>query len=178
MLTKQQAAAYLNINGKPRSERSIERYVKEGKLNVTYNKEPGKAHDTPYFNEEELEALKKEMESPKQIAPKPVRSETALLAPGNAEALQLLTSAISQHVAQAIAQVATQRTRPSLSTITGKLTLTREELIARTGLPWTVLLKAIKAKELRGKKVGEGKKGNGGRWNFKSDDVDAFIDAR
>lgn len=176
MKTKQQACAFLGTNDRPLSERTIERYVTDGRLTVEYKKEPGKSRDTPYFFEAELEALKKEMESPKPLATTKARSEAALLAPGNPEAMQMLANVIGQQIAQAMAQAPPRRERPALSTLTGKLTLTREELIQRTGLPWTVLLKAIRAKQLRGAKVGAGKKGKGGRWNFKCDDVDEYID--
>lgn len=176
MKTKAAAAEFLNV-----SERAIERYARAGRLLVTYRRKRGRPRDTPYFSQADLEKLKQEMTEPKPIAPaKAAQTSNALqvLAPGNTKALQRLVSGFGEQIALAIAQAPPRRDRPSLVALTGKLTLTREELIERTNLPWTYLLREIKAERLRGEKVGAGKKGNGGRWSFKCDEVDAFVDRR
>jgi len=186
MKNKQQACIFLGEKNKPLSERSIERYVKAGKLNVTHIKEPGKSRDTPMFDETELKALKHEMQNP----PPAATTTTALTRATSAALPQLLASPDSQAsfdrfaetigkaVAFALDHAAPRIARPSLFAMTGKLTLSRDELIERTGLPWTVLLAAIRAGELRGQRVTGGAKQTGGRWNFKCDDVDAYIETR
>src|SRR5215510_7163817 len=58
-MTKAEAAKYLGV-----SQRTLSRYVTDGKLNPTYRK--GKTNDVAVFEESELKKLKKEMESGKE----------------------------------------------------------------------------------------------------------------
>src|SRR5690349_20272910 len=58
-LDKSAAAAFLGC-----SERQIERYVKDNRLSVTYEAEPGRTRKKPTFDEEELQRLKNEIAAP------------------------------------------------------------------------------------------------------------------
>ncbi len=161
-MNKKETAEHLNL-----STRLVEKHASEGRLGeVTYIR--GKHGKQADYAEHMVHKLKEELDAPDHQLAAPQSPVARLFGANNPAALELM-SQFSAMLGNQIA-AAIERAMPR------RLTLSRIELIERTGLPWTVLLRAIKAGNLRGSKISAGAKGTGGAWNFKCADVDDFID--
>jgi excisionase family DNA binding protein len=87
-VTKKEAAEYLGV-----SERSIERFVEEGKLTPKYAK--GKTNKIPTFSQEAVEALRKEREANPIASQVPIHRKLTL-SPQEAAALSGMSLAVIQ----------------------------------------------------------------------------------
>jgi excisionase family DNA binding protein len=160
-MNKQQAAEYLNV-----STRAVERYTSKGKLTPRYEK--GRTGPAPIFEQQQLDALKAEMEQPNQRAvvthDKPAKSDKGdksdalMLRQGRGFDLASLVAAI---------EAARQAARPAVAP-ENKLTLSLAEASALSGLSRSHLLEAIHAGKLKAKIIGRG-------WRIKRTDLDAYV---
>lgn len=146
-MNKREAAALLGV-----SERTVNRLVESGRLNVVHQKN-AKGASEALFEEAEVRAFK-EAPSPSQGLVK--RGERQSLAVREAGDLrELLASLLDRDGAVRTAE---------------KLTLTLREAAKLAGLSRGFLLEAIKAGSLKAAKRGRG-------WNVKRSDLEAYIDS-
>jgi excisionase family DNA binding protein len=166
-LDKAAAAAYLQV-----SERAIERYTKQGRLNPETiqapSKSDGRMRPGNRYSLAELDKLKLEMENP--TGPAPTGDALALPRAGNpaaALALARIADVGEQMTRAADALAAAASSRPLVS-VESKLTLTLADAAALAGLSRAFLLAAIREEQLKAAKRGRG-------WNVKRADLDAWV---
>lgn len=156
--SKAEAATYLGV-----TERTLERYTKQGKLPAKYIR--GKTKATPIYEEADLDKLKLglsveviDSHQPETLLPDPpasnklVKRNGAELQPSESINLGLFTETIAPFLAA------------------NKLLLSLAEAAAITGLSKQWLTTKIKSGELRAAKIGKG-------WKIKRSEVERFINA-
>jgi excisionase family DNA binding protein len=152
-LTKQEAANLLGV-----TIRSIEGYVKKGRLSVAYTK--GERGNIAVFDEQELEKLKAERDQvtfvERPATDQPHAGSLALMRPDAGRALAALVEAIQSAPA-----------RPSAN-VSEKLMLTLADASALTSLSVNHLREALHAGRLKGKIIGRG-------YKIKRTDLDTYI---
>jgi excisionase family DNA binding protein len=164
-MTKEEAAELLEV-----STRAVERYTKQGRLSVTYEK--GKTRSVAVYDRAELERLKEELKQPVYPArPVVVSSEESSQAltttrPDHdvSEIVAILARALERAAPPAVAS------RPSLTEIAVKMVLSLKEAAALSGIPRARLLEAIESGKL---KAGKDTIARG--WRVKRDNLDAYV---
>jgi excisionase family DNA binding protein len=169
-MTKEEAAAYLGV-----SSRTIERYVKDGKLTVRYEKSAN--GEMAIFDAEQLEEFKNNRETPRikpaiadleSDAPSPPTTiDKGLSMVVGAGIFAPLTSAIDR----LIASLTPQGSKPKLTPnqLQGKLLLTLDECRVLTGLSRETLRQAIKEGNLPAQIIGKS-------WRVKAKDLENYIE--
>jgi excisionase family DNA binding protein len=162
MKSKQEAANLLGV-----SSRAIERYTQQGKLSVQY--QPGKTRPVATYDEQELKALKadidRELYARRPVVTREPNSDnpdqalSRLSANSNSQAISLLIPAL-----EAIRAASNTPPVP----IADKLILDLKEVQALTHLSRGDLLEAIKSKKLKAAKRGRG-------WKVKKMELEEFI---
>ncbi len=163
-MTKEEAAELLGV-----STRAIERYTKQGRLSVTYEK--GKTRSVAVYDRAELARLKEELkEAPYPMRPAvlpPVENSQALTTthPDRdvSEIVGILAAAFNQAQTSAPAQ-------PSLTDLAVKMVLSLKEAAMLSGISRDRLIGAIDGKKLKASKdkIGRG-------WRVKRDDLDSYV---
>jgi excisionase family DNA binding protein len=166
-MNKEEAAAYLGI-----STRTLERYSKDGKLQVKY--EGAKTRPIATYDPDDLDKLKAELQTP---TIKPTVSDTALTPTvtdtergemsGIVGVLMRLTNPIERLI-DALDRRATQESKPHVP-IADKVLLTIPEAQALTGLSREILKEAIEAGDLPAKIMGKA-------YRIKRKDIETYID--
>lgn len=167
MLTKEQAAKALNC-----SVRTVERYMKENKLTVTYKK-VGSTRAIAMFHEDEVTRLAEAITPPIKPA---VVEETRQFTTEEADGLAMLEHECGEIVGiveidenERLAKIielllTTQRVR-----ICEKLILTLDECRDLSGLSKQRLREAITTGQLKAQKIGKG-------WKIKRKDLEQYVD--
>jgi excisionase family DNA binding protein len=169
-MNKQQAAEYLNV-----STRAVERYTSKGKLTPRYEK--GRTGPAPIFEQQQLDALKAEMEQA-ATAPPPVVQHDKPAKSGKSDKgdkgdkgdAMMIRSGNKTDLAAFIAAIESARlsARPVVST-ENKLTLALTEASALSGLSRAHLLDAIHTGKLKAKIIGRG-------WRISRDHLKTYTD--
>jgi excisionase family DNA binding protein len=156
-MNKSDAANFLG-----KTERAIERYVKDGRLSARYV--AGKTRSVADFDEAELERLKHELDNPSDVRPavipqtptndeQPRQSATnALQRTANDEAMTILGKAI----ADALQAHQTQGNTVADVPLRDKMTLSFKEAARLSGVPESNLRAAFADGSLRGARIGRG----------------------
>jgi excisionase family DNA binding protein len=166
MLTKKEAAEYLGV-----STRTLERYVKTGKLSVRYEDSPN--GEIALFDSDELDQFSDDKQTPR-IKPASMDSDLAmttsdmvpsrgvggLLAPFQ-ELTERLILALSER------NEASNQMTPAM--LQGKLLFTLAEAQIMTGLSREILIEAIKDGRLPSQIMGKG-------YRIKTKDLESFVD--
>ena len=166
MLTKKEAAEYLGV-----STRTLERYVKNGKLSVRY--EDSSNGEIALFDSGELDQFADDKQTPR-IRPAstdlslatttsdtvPSRGVGGLLAPFQ-ELTERLIFALSDHEGR--------KEKITPDQLRGKLLLTLAEAQIMTGLSREILMEAIKNGQLSSQIMGKA-------YRIKARDLERFID--
>lgn len=171
-MNKQEAAEFLGV-----SPRQIERYTKENRIGVRFEK--GRTKPTPVYDEGELRRFKEELERPlhrpavqrmESVSNElPTQSDGALSLlsqPSQFEALARLVEAIGAHSMQAPVAV---KPAASVQDIALKLMLSVEEAAIYSGLSRSAIDEAIRAGKLAAHK---------GKWRgrrIKRTDVEKLV---
>jgi excisionase family DNA binding protein len=166
-MNKEEAAAYLGI-----STRTLERYSKDGKLQVKY--EGAKTRPIATYDPDDLDQLKAELETP---TIKPTVSDAALTPTvpdtergemsGIVGVLMRLTNPIERLI-DTLDRRASLESKPHVP-IADKLLLTMPEAQALTGLSREILKEAIDAGNLPTKRMGKA-------YRFKRKDIEQYIE--
>ncbi len=175
-MNKSDAANFLG-----KTERAIERYVKDGRLSARYV--AGKTRSVADFDEAELERLKHELDNPSDVRPavipktptnaeQPRQSATnALQRTANDEALTMFVSMLSDAMRATQGQGNGKVEQPSIADLSAKLTLSFSEASRFSGVPESHLRAAYAEGNLRGAKIGRGVR-------VLPDDVRKYVAAR
>jgi excisionase family DNA binding protein len=169
-MNKKEVAEFLDVG-----ERAVERYVEQGRLSVSYEK--GKTRPAPVYNDQEVRALKAELER-KLYHKKPlVTRETAnpdngeqtALAPLSAlpDFIQMIAATLEQQ-ARMIAAVESKTPQKEEAAVADKLILKLSEASALTGLSRATLREAITARKLKAQIIGHA-------WRIKRADLEAYV---
>ena len=166
MLSKKEAAEYLGV-----STRTLERYVKDGKLSVRYEDSPN--GEIALFDQDELEQFAEDRQTPR-IRPASVISElfptTSDIAPSRGvggllapfqELTERLITALSEHDER--------RGNVTPEMLRGKLLFTLKEAQIITGLSREILMEAIRGGQLPSQIMGKA-------YRIKAKDLEQFID--
>jgi excisionase family DNA binding protein len=166
-MNKEEAAAYLGI-----STRTLERYSKDGKLQVKY--EGAKTRPIATYDPDDLDKLKAELQTP---TIKPTVSDTDITPTvpdtergemsGIVGVLMRLTNPIERLI-DALDRRATQESKPHVP-IADKVLLTIPEAQALTGLSREIIKEAIEAGNLPAKIMGKA-------YRIKRKDIETYID--
>jgi excisionase family DNA binding protein len=163
-MNKQEAAEYLGV-----SPRQIERYTKENRIGVRFEK--GRTKPTPVYDEGELQRFKESLEKPiYQPAVQRMESGSEALATQSDSAMSAL-SQLSQFEAfgRMMEAMKPQLTAPSITEEASlKILLKLDECSALTGLSRAVLREAIDAGQLKAQQIGRA-------WRIKRTDLDSYI---
>jgi hypothetical protein len=152
-LDKKQAAEYLGI-----STRTLERWVKDGKIRVRY--ELKNNAETAIYDVEELDLIKEE----KQIVRvKPSTSDiTSDTTPDSSDIIQIAPGGflspfrdLIERLVAAIENLRGQDAKTTPASLRGKLLLTLPDAQILTGLSREILMTAIKNNELPAKIMGK-----------------------
>jgi predicted DNA-binding transcriptional regulator AlpA len=152
-LDKKQAAEYLGI-----STRTLERWVKDGKIRVRY--ELKNNAETAIYDVEELDLIKED----KQIVRvKPSTSDiTSDTTPNSSDIIQIAPGGflspfrdLIERLVAAIENLRGQDAKTTPATLRGKLLLTLPDAQILTGLSREILMTAIKNDELPAKIMGK-----------------------
>ena len=166
-MNKKEAADYLNV-----STRAIERYTKQGKLSVKYEK--GKTRPIAVYEQEELDKLKEELETPVyqpsvEIATKADNNDITPV--GIYQSLEKLAFPILDLLKKLNDQLAyLEPSAKPLVQVEEKLLLNLKEVQALTGLSKKILREAIKSGDLKAKIIGKS-------WRIKRFDLENYIDS-
>ena len=166
MLTKKEAAEYLGV-----STRTLERYVKSGKLSVRYEDSPN--GEIALFDSDELDQFSDDKQTPR-IKPAsmdsglatttsdmvPSRGVGGLLAP-----FQELT----ERLIFALSDYEKRHEKITPDKLRGKLLLTLSEAQIMTGLSREILVEAIKDERLPSQIMGKA-------YRIRAKDLERFID--
>lgn len=150
-MNKHEVAEFLEV-----STKSVERYVRAGKLKVVYVE--GKA----VFNEQEVEQLKLEKETPVHRTLPII--ETQGLSVSVAPETSMELAPILQQALLVFAEIQQSKN------LHLKLSLTLKEAVQISGFTTASILKAAKSGHLAGAKVG-------GQWRFRPRDIAQFVDS-
>lgn len=172
-MNKKEAADYLNV-----STRAIERYTKQSKLSVKYEK--GKTRPIAIYNQTELDKLKKELET--------TVYQPSVLTATNTDNSDINPVGISQNLVMTYVEIEKvafpivdilEKLNNKLNTkessakpivpVEKKLLLTLKEVQALTGLSEKILRQAIKDEQLKAKIIGKS-------WRIKRLDLENYID--
>jgi excisionase family DNA binding protein len=162
MINKQAAADYLGV-----SSRAVERYTQQGKLSVQY--EPGKTRPVAIYDEQELKALKTELDrelyarrpivTREPNSDNPDQALARLSENSNSEAMSLLIPILKA--------VGIGNNKLSIP-IADKLILDLKEAQALTHFSRADLLEAIKSKKLKASMRGRG-------WKIKRSELEKYV---
>jgi len=160
-MNKQQAADFLGV-----TPRAVERYTAQGKLSVRYEK--GKTRPVAVYSEEELRALKQEIENPSVHRP-----AVELLQTTSHNSQALIPTNTEQGLAEFVgflkgAVESSQRMPMATLSIADKIMLTLPEAALLTSLSRGHLRQAIEEKKLRARIIGKG-------WRVKREDLEAYV---
>lgn len=166
-MNKQEAAQYLGV-----SPRQIERYTKENRIGVRFEK--GRTKPTPVYDEGELKRFKDEIEKPvHRPAVQRMESDSQALATRSDEPLSSL-SQLSQFEALGRMMEAMKPQAAPVSTVAQeaavKVMLTLAECQILTGLSRATLKAAIDGGQLKSQQIGRA-------WRVKRSDLDKWIEA-
>ncbi len=163
-MNKQQAAEFLGV-----TTRAVERYTSQGKLSVRYEK--GKTRSVAVYSEDELRALKSEIENPSihrpAVDPLPAafdKDSSQALIPTNTE------QGLAEFVGflRRASEAKESSPMPTISDIAQKIMLTLPEAALLTSLSRNHLRQAIEDKKLKARIIGRG-------WRVKRNDLDAYV---
>lgn len=166
MLSKKEAAEYLGV-----STRTLERYVKDGKLSVRYEDSPN--GEIALFDQDELEQFADDKQTPRikpasagsELAPTssdivPSRGVGSLLAP---------FQELAERLIMALSERDEHRGSVTPDMLRGKLLFTLKEAQIMTGLSREILMEAIKDGQLSSQIMGKA-------YRIKAKDLERFID--
>jgi excisionase family DNA binding protein len=171
-MNKKEAAEFLGC-----SPRQLERYTKENKIGVRYEK--GRTRPTPVYDEGELRHFKEKLERPVYrpaveragAVGQPIQS----IATQDDGVLSLLSqSSQIETLARLLEAVGTQAaipqkpSPPDATQAAAKLLLTLSECQTLTGLSRATLRAAIDAKQLKAKQIGRA-------WRVKRVDIENYV---
>ncbi len=171
-MNKSDAANFLG-----KTERAIERYVKDGRLSARYV--AGKTRSVADFDEAELKRLKYELDNPSDLRPalaKPTPTNSEQPRPSASQALQRdgesanMTMFVSM-LSDALRTHQTQANTVADVPLRDKLTLSFKEAAHLSGVPESHLREAYASGSLRGAKIGRGVR-------VTPDDVRKYIEQR
>ena len=167
-MNKKEAAEYLGV-----STRAIERYTKQGKLHVQYQK--GKTRPVAVYTQEELDLLKEQLSitiHKPAIEESPTVTDNPDKTPvGISGLLEKIALPLFSHLA-ALTEAVQNLQPPSGSIevpIAEKLLLTLPEVQALTGLSRSTLRDAIENEQLPAKIIGKA-------WRIKRGDLEDYIE--
>ena len=166
-MNKKEAADYLGV-----STRAIERYTKQGKLSVKYEK--GKTRSIAVYDQEQLDKLKAELETPiyqpsVEITTKSDNSDIGSV--GIYPSLEKFAFPILDLLKKLNNKLAyLEPSAKPLVPVEEKLLLTLKEVQALTGLSKKILREPIKSGKLKGKIIGKS-------WRIKRLDLENYIDS-
>lgn len=169
MLTKKEAAEYLGV-----SPRTLERYVKEGKVSVRY--ETSSNGEMALFDQEELAELAEDRQTPR-IRPAVGDSELATTTSDNLSSEMSggvggLLAPLQQMIEKLILALSERDTVAAKVTpamLQGKLLFTLSEARVMTGLSRQILMEAIRDGRLPSQIVGKA-------YRIKAKDLERFVD--
>ena len=169
MLTKKEAAEYLGV-----STRTLERYVKNGKLSVRYEDSPN--GEIALFDSDELEQFSDEKQTPRI---RPASTDSGLptttsdtLSQNSSRGvggLLALFQELTERLIVALSDYEERRQQITPDKLRGKLLLTLSDAQIMTGLSREILMGAIKDGRLPSQIMGKA-------YRFKSTDLERFID--
>ena len=166
MLNKKEAAEYLEV-----SSRTLERYVKDGKLSVRYESSP--SGEVALFDPDELAQFSEDRKTPRT---KPVSNDLALAPTTSDMALSrgvggLLApfQELTERLILALSERKHDSSRMTPAMLQGKLLFTLAEAQIMTGLSRQFLVEAIKDGRLPSQIIGKG-------YRIKAKDLEKFID--
>ncbi len=166
-MNKKEAANYLGV-----STRAIERYTKQGKLSVKYEK--GKTRPIATYNPDELKKLKEELETPvyqPSVVTTTNKDNGDITPVGISQNLEKLLFPILDLLKKLNDKLAyLEPSAKPLVPVEEKLLLTLKEVQALTGLSNKILTEAIKSGELKAKMMGKS-------WRIKRFDLENYIDS-
>ncbi len=175
-MNKSDAANFLG-----KTERAIERYVKDGRLSARYV--AGKTRSVADFDEAELERLKHELDNPSDVRPalvvqtptnaeQPRQSATnALQRAGDEQGMAIFVSMLSDAMRAHEKQGNGKVEQPSIADLSAKFSLSFGEASRLSGVPESHLRAAHADGSLRGAKIGRGVR-------VTPDDVKKYVLAR
>jgi excisionase family DNA binding protein len=160
-MNKKEASEYLGI-----SIRQVENYAKQNRLSV--RKEKGKTGDIAVYDENELKALKKELDSKRAARPSIVIENE-----GSSERREMIRASDSRlsdvpKIFELIKVLSDNKKADIIVAISHKPLLKLDEAATLTGLSRDTLRKAIETKKLKGKMIGKA-------FRIKRDDLDEYI---
>ena len=165
-MNKKEAANYLGV-----STRAIERYTKQGKLSVKYEK--GKTRPIAIYDQEELEKLKEELSTP-VYQPSVVTTTntdnndiTSVGISGSIEKLAFPILDVLRKLNDKLAYL--EPSAKPVVPVEEKLLLTLKEVQALTGLSREILREAIDSGKLKAQIIGKS-------WRIKRFDLSDYID--
>ena len=166
MLSKKEAAEYLGV-----SPRTLERYVKDGKLSVCY--ENSSNGEVALFNSDELNQFLEDRKTPRikplsdDLSLPPTTNDIVLTrgVGGVLASLQELTGKLVLVLSERYEK--SGKMTPSM--LQGKLLFTLSEAQIMTGLSRQILMEAIKDGRLSSQIIGKG-------YRIKAKDLEEFID--
>ena len=169
MLTKKEAAEYLGV-----STRTLERYVKNGKLSVRYEDSPN--GEIALFDSGELDQFADDKQTPR-ITP---ALRDSGLAPTTSDTLSRNSSGVvagllapfqelTERLAFALSDYEERRETITPDKLRGKLLLTLAEAQILTGLSREILMEAIRDRKLPSQIMGKA-------YRIKARDLEHFID--
>ena len=165
-MNKKEAANYLGV-----STRAIERYTKQGKLSVKYEK--GKTRPIAIYDQEELEKLKEELSSPvyqPSVVTTTNTDNNDITPVGISPSLEKLAFPILDLLRKLNDKLAyLEPSAKPLVPVEEKLLLTLKEVQALTGLSREILREAIDSGKLKAQIIGKS-------WRIKRFDLSDYID--
>ncbi len=145
------------------STRQVEAYASQGRLGeVKYIR--GRTGKRAEYEDEAVERLRVELESPDHALMHRVEPSAALITSGDRERFMKALEAIAASREETRARVFA----PSIVDLSTKLLLKLDETARLTGLSKQILREAIEAKKLKAKIIGRA-------WRVKRADLDAYI---
>lgn len=166
-MNKKEAADYLGV-----STRAVERYTKQGKLSVKYEK--GKTRPIATYKPDELKKLKDELETPTY--------QPSVVTATNTDNNEINPVGISPNLEKLLFPILDvlkklndklaylEPTAKPIVPVEEKLLLTLKEVQALTGLSEKILRQAIKDEQLKAKIIGKS-------WRIKRFDLENYIDS-
>lgn len=144
MLTKAEVCKRLDV-----SEKSIERYLKAGKLTpATHAKPPHGGRRMPLFTVEEVERFEKYLRNPPSNPTQATNATTAAVAKVGSDAVGVIATAVARVLSDDASH------RHVAVTVSEKLTLTVEEAAAYAGVGVGAIEGAIRDAALAARRIG------------------------
>jgi excisionase family DNA binding protein len=158
-MNKKEAAEALGV-----SERAVERYTKQGRLSVHYEK--GKTRPVAVYDAGEIEHLRGELQSPATVRPRVEPQNSTALMPTNPE--QALSPFVGVQFFEGLAALARDTKSQPRADVGSKIMLTLADAAALSSLSENYLREAVRAGKLKGKIIGRG-------YKIKRTDLDSFV---